>query len=127
MENGYSIVIDHDLKIIRYKHTGLIGFDDIGEAWTEFLGMKEFTEMGYNLFSDYRDSKFSMEMDAVNDIVVFFESIKHIVKGKKQSIVLDDPYSTAGSLLFETEVNKKIGFRVKVFSTEEAALDWAVS
>ena len=122
---NYTINIDHNLKIIRYKHTGLIKDEEIAEAWQSLLSMKEFTELKYNLLSDYRGAKLDMDRKSPDRIVEFMMAIEHIVRGKKQSLILDDPYSTAGSVLFSEKVNKKVGFKVKVFSTEEAALEWA--
>ncbi len=124
---NYSIEIDHNLKIIRYKHTGLIKDEDIAKAWQTFLSMKEFTESKYNLLSDYRGSKLDMDIKSPDRIVNFMMSIEPIVRGKKQSLILDDPYSTAGSVMFSEKVNKKVGFKVRVFSTEKAAIEWTTS
>jgi hypothetical protein len=120
----YSISIDHKLRIIRYKHTGIIQAAEIEEAWQEFLTMKEFTELKYNLLSDYRNSVFDIPIKFADVIIEFMNAIKHIVNGKKQALIVDDPYSTAISIIFEDMVYQKVGFIVQVFSTEEAALRW---
>lgn len=120
----YTIEIDHELKIIRYKHSGEIIGADIGEAWKEFLNMREFVELKYNLLSDYRNAKFNENFAFANWVVNFMINIKDIVAGKKQALVVDDPYSTALSVLFVDEVKQKVGFIVEVFSTKEAALTW---
>ena len=57
-------------------------------------------------------------------IIDYMKAIEPIVKGKKQALIVDDPYSVAGSMLFENKVYREVGFIVKVFSTEEAALKW---
>jgi len=121
---NYSIEVDHDFKIIRYRHTGSIEKEDIGKVWEELLSNYEFIHLKYNLLSDYRNSTFNLNVNDVDPICDFLFSLRDILKGKKQSLMLDDPLSTAMSLLFEGEVNKKVGFRVKVFSTEESALEW---
>lgn len=121
---SYEISIDHKLKIIRYKHSGIIHAPDIELAWKEFLNIKEFTQDKYNLLSDYRDGKIDIPVTSLPDIITFMLAIEDIVKGKKQSIIVSDPYSTAASILFENEVYKKTGFLIKVFSTEEAATKW---
>lgn len=120
----YSINIDNDLKIIRYKHSGVLGFNDIGAAWEEFLGLKEFTEKKYNLLSDYRGATFNMKVEKIGDIIEFMKGIRHIVNGKRQSIIIHDPYSTAGSMIFSNKVFDEIGFEVKIFTTEDAAIKW---
>lgn len=120
----YAISLDHDNKIIRYKHVGKLKMQDIGMAWDDFLKMEEFTQGGYHLFSDYREAVFDMEMDEVHDIVNILDSMGPVLNGKKQAIVIEDPYSTAGSILFEQISQKKLAFMIKIFSTEPAAMKW---
>jgi hypothetical protein len=120
----YTIRINHEFKLIEYKHSGIIFAEDIGEAWGEFLALEEFTEMKYNLLSDYRNGKFQFQPKFVNEIVNYMEQIATIVRGKKQALIVDDPISVAESILFENDVNKRVGFNVRVFSTEKAALSW---
>lgn len=122
---NYQIDIDHKQKLIRYKHSGNLQSQDIGYVWeNEFLKMDEFTHMGYNLFSDYSDATINIPTTFLPELMAFMKAISPIVIGKKQSIVVADPYSTAASMIFENEVNKEVGFLVKVFSTREAALSW---
>lgn len=123
----YTVDIDHELKIIRYAHSGIIQAEEIAYVWeNEFLKMKEFTELKYDLYSDYSNAKFDIPVEFLPELMEFMESIKPIIKGKKQSIIVDDPYSTAASLLFENEANKEIGFLVKIFNTKKAALEWLI-
>ncbi len=101
---------------------------DIGFVWeNEFLKMVEFTHLGYNLLSDYSDAKFNISTAFLPELMEFMKAIENIVKGKKQSIIVADPYSTAASLIFENEVNTKVGFLVKVFCTRKAALAWLIN
>lgn len=51
-------------------------------------------------------------------------AIENIVNGKKQVIIADNPQSVARSFLFKDKVYYEIGFNVKVFTTEAAALKW---
>ncbi len=88
--------------------------------------LKEFTELNYNLLSDYRGAMFNLDIEDVTLISDFLSSLKHILNGKKQSLIVDDPKITAFSILFEDEAYEKIGFQVNVFSTIEAAEDWLV-
>ncbi len=121
---SFTIDIDHTNKLIRYQHGGEINKGNIGEAWNQFLQLKEFTDLKYNLLSDYSDAKFLMNYKEINEISGFLSRIKEILEGKKQAIVLLEPVSTALSMLLEGEVNKQIGFIVKVFSTKKAAIQW---
>jgi len=122
---SFSIQIDHGLRIIRYTHSGLIKKkEEIGEAWDELLSLKEFTEEKYNLLSDYRESKFDIPLEDIELISEHLYQMRNILQGKKQSLVLNDPQSTAMSILFEKVVQNKFDFRIKVFSTLEGATQW---
>ncbi len=124
MDSAFSIIPDHDLKFLRYTHSGRLTYEDIGQAWTQLLSMPEFTTMKYNLLSDYRNASFNMELEEADEIVEFMKNIEPLVRGKKQSLVVEDPYSTAGSILFQQKVYKEVGFIVKTFSTLKAAEEW---
>lgn len=123
-EQTYSIDIDHEHKIILYRHSGIIKKEDIGKAWEKLLNLKEFTEKGYNLLTDYRNAIFDMEIADIQLISNHLIQLKSILKGKKQAFIIDQPINTALSILFKGEVYKQIGFIVRTFSTEESALEW---
>jgi len=120
----YTISVDHELKLIKYNHSGIILAEDIEEAWKQFLSIHEFTHLKYNLLSDYRNGKFHIALDAIPAIIDFMRAIETIVRGKKQALIVDDPYSVAASMLFERSVYEQVGFDVNVFNTDEAALNW---
>ena len=86
--------------------------------------MKEFTELGYNLLSDYEDAKFSMKVRDIDEITGFLSKLKPILEGKKQALIMTEPMTTALSLIFEGDVNEQVGFVVKVFSSQKAGLKW---
>ena len=120
----FDINIDHQKKIIHYKHNGNLKVEDIGAAWDRFLQMKEFTESGYNLFSDYTDAVFDLDADNIDRIIEILIPLKDILYNKKQVLLINEPMSTALALAFEEAANKKVGFRTKVFTTKKAALKW---
>ena len=120
----HSIAIDHAKKLIIYRHSGEVGAEAIGKAWEEFMNIPAFTQQKYNLFSDYRNSIFNFEVSDVDKIVDHLYLLKDIIKDKKQALLIDKPISTALSMLFEEKVKERVGFDVKVFSTEKAAYDW---
>lgn len=120
---NFTLTIDHELKIIRYKHVGVITqHEEIGEVWQQLLAMEEFTKLGYNLLSDYREARFKFPPNVLHEIVAYLGQLEPILRGKKQSILITDPGSTAYSIMFESAVYQAIGFRVKVFSTEQGAI-----
>lgn len=120
----YTIKINDDSKYIIYKHTGKIKRSEIGEAWRELLKMKEFTELGYNLISDYRESEFDFDIDEMPIVDEFLKSINHIISGKKNAVIIDNPRSTVFPMLYERKSGKELDFDVKMFSTEEAAASY---
>lgn len=123
-QNNLSLFVDDELKIIHYKHTGLLKVEELGQAWQKLLELEEFTNLKYNLLSDYTEADFDFSVDKTDLIWEFLHSIKHILKGKKEAVITSKPVSTAISFLFESESNKLLNFDVRTFSTREAALEW---
>jgi hypothetical protein len=121
---NFNIRIDHNNKVIIYKHFGEIKKEDIGAAWYEFLQMEEFTQKKYNLLSDYSEGKFILDVKEVDEITEHLYKLKDILENKKQAIIINEPVSAAISVLFEGEVNEKVGFKVTIFSTIEAGMKW---
>jgi hypothetical protein len=120
----YSINVDHKLRLIRFRHSGLINVEDYYEAWNELLALKELTKLKYNLISDYSNGKFQIPVKYLPEIIDFMQEIKNIVREKKQALIVNEPYSVAVSMLFAEKVNVKTRFNIEVFSTETAALKW---
>jgi hypothetical protein len=120
----YTISIHHELKLIKYKHSGIINADDIDEAWHQLLTLPEFTTLKYNLLSDYRDGIIQIDIGFLPAIIDFMRVIETIVRGKKQALIVHEPYSVAASMLFKEKVTAQVGFNVQIFTTETAALTW---
>jgi hypothetical protein len=118
----YKIEIDHQLKIIRYTHSGFIQRSEMGLAWQEIMGISEFTSSDYHLLTDFRGADFRFTKIDRDVVWKFLESIKPILCKKVEAVLVDNPVPTAISMLFEFETEKRIGFKVKSFSTEQAAL-----
>lgn len=123
----FEITLDHQNKVVHYRHRGIITKENIGCAWKELLKLKEFTDLEYNLFTDYREAKYDIDLNEVHEITNFLATLEPILNGKKQAMLLKDPIDTANSLIFEELVSSKIGFIVQVFCTKEAALLWVVN
>ena len=121
---SYSIRIDHENQVLDYKHAGIIDKEQIGEAWRELLDLKEFTSSKYNLMSDYSEAAFNMDIGDVQLISDFLYTLRDVIKDKKQALIVDKPFNTVVSMLFEGAVYEKTGFIVKTFSTRKAALRW---
>ena len=121
---GYSFEFDEKNKLVIYRHSGLIERHEIGEAWQELLKLEYFTRKGFNLVSDYRGGLFAFSLSDTGTINQFLYSIRHIINGKKEAVIADDPVSAAISMLYEVMPMDGIDFQVRVFSTEEAAMNW---
>jgi len=120
----FSFSFNHEDKIIFYQHKGFIDKNDIGQAWTELLQMPEFTALGYNLLSDYREATFNLVKEDTTIIAEFLQSLKSILRGKSQAFLIASPHDFAMTILFENKVYQKVGFIVKTFSSEKEALRW---
>ena len=121
---SYSIEVDDFLKLIRYTHTGLIERIELREVWEKLLQLQEFLSGGYGLLSDYRGSVFNFKLSETGIIDEFFNSLEGKLRGKKQSVIVDNPHATVISMVFQNKLFDTIGFRVKVFLTENAAISW---
>jgi hypothetical protein len=116
--------VDHTLKFIRNTYSGIITKEDLNNVWHHLLSLKEFTELKYNLLSDYRDSRFEIALEEGSGMLQFLMSIKDILNGKKEAAILKDPKDTALSMSLAMKTYAKVGYIVELFSTEEAALNW---
>lgn len=123
-ETNFSLIVNHPQKTIHYTHTGVLNKEEIGLAWTELLKMEEFTQLKYNLLTDYSQAHFDMAVSDCDLIVNFLATLEPVLKDKKQAMIVSEPRNTALCLLFESEVNKHIGFIVRIFSSRPAAIQW---
>lgn len=119
---SYLIKLNHENKYVHYSHTGIIERKEIGEVWEKLLDMDEFTQNKYNLLSDYRGAKFNFDVFEIDVIEFFLESIKIVLDGKRNAVIVEKPHEAVISMMIENKINKKINFHVKIFSTEEAAI-----
>ncbi len=120
----FSFSFSHEDKIIFYQHKGFIDKNDIGQAWTKLLQMPEFTKLGYNLLSDYREATFNLVIEDTVLIADFLKSLESVLRGKSQAFLIANPHDIVITTLFENKVYQKVGFIVKTFSSEKEALRW---
>ncbi len=123
---GYSIKIDHDNKYIHYSHQGKISRKEIGDAWIELLNMTEFSKEKYNLLSDYRNGIFDFNIENIGAIEEFLKANQDILKGKKNAVIVDNPNETVIAMMFENNMQIKINYAVKTFSTLNAAIKYLI-
>lgn len=122
----YSIEINHDFKIFVYKHNGIIEMKEIASAWNELLNLKEFSEKGYNLLTDYREGTFNFSIESVEILIDFLNQLSTILNGKKDAIIVDKPHECAISMLVKLNIVKEMNFYVELFTTDKAALDFLI-
>lgn len=120
----YIADIDKEFKFIRITYSGMISREDLASVWGYLLSLKEFTKFKYNLLSDYRNSKFNIVEKEEDKMLEFLISIKYVLNGKKEAAILSDPRDTALSFLIQMNTFEKVGYIVKIFSTEKAAMEW---
>jgi hypothetical protein len=116
--------MDDDKKIIIYKHFGLLSLNEIRDVWDMLVQMKEFTVQGYNLISDYSEADFAFSVQNMGAICDYYDTVREVMKGKKEAIITSKPRTTALSVLFENETLRNLNFEAKTFSTYEVAVDW---
>ena len=114
--------IDHKLKIVRNTYTGNITKEDLANVWRHLLSLKEFTELKYNLLSDYRNSNFDIPLKEEDGMVQFLITVKEILNGKKEAAILSNSKDTALSTLMQIKTFETIGYIVQLFSSEEVAI-----
>ena len=120
----FSIDLDKDLRIIKYKAWGRIDKNDIGVGWQEIIGRKEFTDLGYHVLADYRYAQFSFSIDDTTILDRIIEASKIEFKGKKNAVIVTLPHSTAISMIVKGKFHPKLGYEIEIFYTEEAAIKW---
>ncbi len=121
---SYSIIPDKKLKIIKHKLIGDLDKSNMGKAWEEIAKMKEFDELGYNVLSDYRDANFKFKIEETEFLDDFIAGVKEIMNGKKGAVIVSVPLNTAISVLITEKFKKVPNYEIKIFSTEEAAIEW---
>ena len=84
--------------------------------------MKEFTEMGYNLISDYSEGSFDFNVSELFVIDDFLHSIKTLLNKKKNAVIVNNPLDTVISVIYQEKAEQELGFSVKTFYTLEAAI-----
>ncbi len=121
---SYTIHSDKNLKIIKHKLIGDLDESNLGKAWEKIVQMEEFRKFGYNVLSDYREAKFKFtikETDILDDII---SNYKTLLDGKKGAVIVNVPLYTAISVLISEKFRNVPNYKVKIFSTEEAAIEW---
>lgn len=121
---NYEIKVDVDKRLVVYTHWGLASRKSVGEAWLEILNLPEIKAGKFNIFTNYLDCEFDFSWSDADVILSFLGKHEQVLSGKRQAIVIDNPVSTAISILFQSPLHEKFSFSVEVFSTIEAALIW---
>jgi len=119
-----DIVIDHEKKAICRYFKGLIKTDEICESWQQIITMPEFTNLGYNLLTDYAEAEFDFPISKTEDIWKCLDNLKNLLTNRKEAIIAVTPFNTAVNMLFEKDSYRLLNYWVKTFSTREAAIDW---
>ncbi|MEA2043498.1 MAG: hypothetical protein U9N85_13235 [Bacteroidota bacterium] len=65
-----------------------------------------------------------MELNDTKKVSDFLHKLNPILNNKKQALIVNNPYDSAVSMLFEKSIREKTGFIVQLFSTQDTALEW---
>jgi hypothetical protein len=133
MQRNYCIDIDYQLKLIKCKHMGNICMKEISDARIELFQIGISIPGRNNYLIDCRDVALDFDFEVDFDFKAgystklwdFMEANKGALEGRMEAILVDKPLVCAYSMLFKEECDKRnYGYKVCLFSTEEAALWW---
>ena len=125
MQNNYCIDVDYQLRLVRCTFVGPIKMREVIDARIKAFQIAISLEGHYNLLMDCRDADIDFRAGYFYKLWFFLEANKDMLQGKMEVILTNKPLACAYSILYKDECDKRnYGFKVRLFSTEEAALWW---
>ena len=114
---------NNKLNILEIKATGTNRVTDIIKHYTYLAENNSFPK-NLNFLIDSKDAKIEINPDELSQI--FKPLLKTIKKYDVlyEAILVDKPYETAITTLFETQLKTFQNYKFNIFNTQEAALDW---
>ena len=76
------------------------------------------------MLTDYRGGVFYISIDEIDIVDNFLGKIAHLLKGKRNAIIVDSPNEHVLSMLVCMDKDIEINYYLDLFSTEEAALNY---
>jgi len=121
---SYTIEIEKEIEIIKYRVFGSIEKSDIGFGWEAVINTKEFSELEYYVLADYSKAEFNFSIADTGVLDEIIDASKQTLIGKKTAVVVNIPRSTAITMLVKEKFDANLGHSVKIFSTEDGAMKW---
>jgi hypothetical protein len=121
----WSVMYNPELHIIEIVYTGIITLDDIKEEIdaSMALGKKEDTN---KFLTDARDIDLKASVFDMHSIPRLFAA-KNAERLGKEAVLLPESPEAQDAIYFYETVCKNAGWRIKVFSEREEAIDWLIS
>lgn len=105
--------------------TGTVSAQDIQNYLSEFESF-DFLPDEIMLLYDLQDVNLKLDLEDVSIVNSFAEKATMEYKSVKSAFVVSKPHATAFTMMFQSDISSAKTTR-KVFSTEEAALEWLKS
>ena len=128
MKKEVQYIIDEKNNLLIRRFIGDMGTEDIIFSWEEILGLKITSKIPSGLVTDLRNANVKIKIEELNKITDYLSKNINIIKTIKLAILADNPQQCVLSMLAKNMFTENKPYvYVKIFSTEEAALNWMQS
>ncbi len=113
---------DNSLEILRMTPKGTIKIEDIIEVYNRILESDIYPKK-LNILIDASESRFDVELKQVKKITKIIGKVLSKYSSISEAILIKKPFETVIAIMHQEGVNFE-NYIIKIFYTEEAALDW---
>jgi hypothetical protein len=118
--------INRDTGIIETIFEGKITFEDIVDYITQLRNIEKFPKR-LLILSDCVHGRFSFTSEEDQLIAGIVKQYAPAFEQIKDAIIVDDPRTTAYSVLYRNASAYIPNYQFEIFSTRQAAIDWLLS
>jgi len=112
--------IENGSILIRNFH-GTVQFSEIMESWIELIGHQKITDEIKGILNDFTGAELQMNINNLDQLMSTFMQYPDIFERIKLAVLMDTPKKIVLPILAEQKYPQ---FRIKAFSTYEAAIEW---
>ncbi len=112
-----------ELNIYETKYTGLLTILNIIDHYNRIAKNNKLPKI-LNTIIDCREAQFDIKTNEINYTKEAVKSALNKYEKIKEAIIIDKPYETAIATLFKNYNAYLKSYSFKIFSTEEAAINW---
>lgn len=119
-----SIHKDDERKIVYYRHFGIIGKDNITEAWNKVLSLLRCQIESCDLIIDFREAQFIFNTYQIDEIVNYFFSSIRLLHGRRIAGIVNHTHESAIIKMIETFISGDVYFYLQLFRDTESAYSY---